>query len=435
MDLPRKRVRSPRDSFVELRTLALILLVALGVFLLPVIIRAIDLNGDNLDDAWEAEHGITTGAYAATNLVGWWQLNGPSQVTDRSANHLNGTMSDFSTNAFRPGLFSNALYFTPQAHADFPANAALNAAKGLTFSAWVKAPVGATNETVIATWLDSNTNGWSVGIAANGMAKISFGNSAGKIQAIGPSINSVSLYDGAWHHLAATWAAGEPARVYVDGENQGSEIVADWHPGAAAAFSFGAPNDSVTNRAFALDEARLYNRALGPSEVVQLPATYTDLNGNGLTVWEDYQRSLDPRATYTQKPLVSTNALPVTATEPGLSDFTPWMTDPELHTFMSQFDSNPPGHHPNYWDKGHWINAVEGRYHDGAIQFRITYGPVPKHKALWWYWYLGIGKDHFDSLAAEKAAAGFTLLDANSFPMPDGSRRYQGVWHKVIFAN
>jgi hypothetical protein len=112
--------------------------------------------------------------------------------------------------------------------------------------------------------------------------------------------------------------------------------------------------------------------------------------------------------------------------------FTPWMSHGELDTFLAQFDTNPPGGHPNYWDRGHWINAVEGRWHDGIPQYRIRYGPVPSHKGLWWYWYLNQDQESFSSHVHEMADQGFTLLDPNSFSRPDDTRRYQGVWHKVI---
>ncbi len=112
--------------------------------------------------------------------------------------------------------------------------------------------------------------------------------------------------------------------------------------------------------------------------------------------------------------------------------FTPWMSRPDLDHFLSQFDTTPPGGHPNYWDKGHWINAVEGRWHDGIPQYRIRYGPVPRHRDLWWYWYLNQPQDSFTAHVNQLADEGFVLLDPNFCVWPDGTRRYQGVWHKVI---
>ena len=52
-----------------------------------------------------------------------------------------------------------------------------------------------------------------------------------------------------------------------------------------------------TNQPYALDDTRLYNRALAANEVNQLPVTYTDLNGTGLTVLDDYLEGLNPLAT------------------------------------------------------------------------------------------------------------------------------------------
>jgi len=114
------------------------------------------------------------------------------------------------------------------------------------------------------------------------------------------------------------------------------------------------------------------------------------------------------------------------------TSFTKWMSHEELDQFLSQYDTVPPGNHPNYWDKGHWINAVEGRWHNGVPEYRISYGPVPKHKGLWWYWYLNQDQASFSRHVHELADQGFTLLDPNSFERPDDTRRYQGVWHKVI---
>lgn len=111
--------------------------------------------------------------------------------------------------------------------------------------------------------------------------------------------------------------------------------------------------------------------------------------------------------------------------------FTPWMTGVELQKFCDAHDTTPPGGHPNFWDKGHWIDAVEGRWHDGVPQYRLRYGDSPKHCYLWWYWYFNQDQESFSRHVHEFADQGFTLLDPNSFRRPDDTRRYQGVWHKT----
>jgi hypothetical protein len=113
-------------------------------------------------------------------------------------------------------------------------------------------------------------------------------------------------------------------------------------------------------------------------------------------------------------------------------DFTPWMSLAELNHWQQQFDTTPPGGHPNYWDKGHWMNAVEGRWHEGIPQYRVRYGPVPDGYDGAWYWYINQDQASFSSHVHELADAGFVLMDPNSFLRPDDTRRYQGVWHKLF---
>ncbi len=293
------------DSYVEVRMVFFIGLVVLAVALvLPAILRAVDTNGDNLDDAWESQYGISTNVYASTNLVGWWQFNGTNSTdnaTDRSGNGITGTLSGFPTNAYVTGLFSNALYFTPTASVNFPTtNSVLQGATNqFTFSGWFQATAGGatTNAATIATWTDTQTNAWSVGVGANGAAAFSFAPSSGPVQTVTPSTNAIQLYDGTWHQVAATYATNQIATVYVDGATQASGAITNWAPGSISSFIFGAPDDSSTNQAYILDETRFYNRALGANEVIQLPPTYSNLNGTGLTVYEDYLEGLNPLST------------------------------------------------------------------------------------------------------------------------------------------
>src|ERR1700678_1606686 len=96
MRTPIHRCGPSSDSYAEVRMLAIFAFTILAcALLIPAVLRAVDLNGDNLDDAWEAQYGITTGAYASTNLVGWWQMDGPTNVADRSPNQINGTLVGF----------------------------------------------------------------------------------------------------------------------------------------------------------------------------------------------------------------------------------------------------------------------------------------------------------------------------------------------------
>jgi hypothetical protein len=108
--------------------------------------------------------------------------------------------------------------------------------------------------------------------------------------------------------------------------------------------------------------------------------------------------------------------------------FTPWMSLSELNAFMKTFDSKHPGE-PNYWDQGHWITAVEGRWHRGIPQYRIRYGDAPGN-GYWWYWYINQDKAGFNKKIHDYADDGFILAYWNKLRWPDGTWRYQAVWHK-----
>jgi hypothetical protein len=289
-------------SYAEVRFLVFFtagfFLLALGLGLL----WALDTNGDNLDDSWEAQYGITTNAYASTNLVGWWQLNGTNntdKATDRSGNGINGTLRGFPSVAYRQGLFSNALYFTTNASVSFPTtNSALSVTNQFTFSGWFRTTNNLTQPATLATWSDGHTNSWSVGVATNGIARISFANT-NSTQTVMATNNGLNLYDGNWHAVAATYATNQVATVYVDGTGEATNTITNWTPSAVSSFTFGTTNTNVVMNPYILDEARLYNRAMSATEVPQLPVTYSDLNGSGLNVYQDYLEGLNPFSTGT----------------------------------------------------------------------------------------------------------------------------------------
>jgi len=292
--------KAKSDSYIEVRLVTIVTLTAVFLALtVPVLLWALDTNGDNLDDTWEAQYGITTNAYASTNLVGWWQLNGTNSTdnaTDRSGNGITGTLSGFPSVAYGSGLFSNALYFTTNGMVTFPTtNSVLTATNQFTFSAWFQSTNVVSQSATIATWSDATTNGWSVGATTNGIANITFFD--GSTQQVVAGTTNVNLYDGSWHEVAATYTTNQVATVYVDGAGQATNTITGWTPGTVSSFGFGVPTGSATNHPYALDEARLYNRALGASEINQLPVTYTDLNGSGLSIYQDYLENLNPLLT------------------------------------------------------------------------------------------------------------------------------------------
>ena len=192
--------RAKKASYIELRSLALVLLTGILIVAAPLILRAIDANGDNLDDTWEAQYGITTNAYASTNMVGWWQMEGTNAadpVIDRSTNGVTGTPTNTTYGA---GLFGNALNFQTNGAVSFPTtNSVLNTTNGFTFSAWFKGTNSTPNPANVATWSDG-TNAWMLGSDTNGAPMMVFGNATNE-QVVEPTGTPPTLYDGSWHQL------------------------------------------------------------------------------------------------------------------------------------------------------------------------------------------------------------------------------------------
>jgi hypothetical protein len=102
-----------------------------------------------------------------------------------------------------------------------------------------------------------------------------------------------------------------------------------------------------------------------------------------------------------------------------------------MNAYLEGLDGDKTGG-KNYWDRGNWINAVEGRWEAGIPQYRLTHSAVPEHRDYWWYWYFNQDRESFDRMVHRMADEGFTLVQFNSFVRTGGSERFQGVWHKLI---
>jgi hypothetical protein len=140
----------------------------------------------------------------------------------------------------------------------------------------------------------SQSLGWELGVRTNGVAQFRFQDPSGSVQTITGGTNAVNVRDGQWHHIVGVFdAASSNATLYVDGLVEGAVAITNWTPSAASAFSFGFL-PPPPNGPFTLDEARLYNVALTSNDVWQLPNTYYDPDGDGLTNLEEYQHGTNP---------------------------------------------------------------------------------------------------------------------------------------------
>lgn len=108
---------------------------------------------------------------------------------------------------------------------------------------------------------------------------------------------------------------------------------------------------------------------------------------------------------------------------------TAWMYRNELDSYLAQLKKKENG--KNFWDRGHWVDTVEGRLKNGRIQYRISYSAVPPNDGYWWYWWFNQDKRTYNKRFKEMADKGLTLVYKQSFKRQDGTERFQTVWHKL----
>lgn len=108
-------------------------------------------------------------------------------------------------------------------------------------------------------------------------------------------------------------------------------------------------------------------------------------------------------------------------------DFTYWMSPSDLNATIQLLNS---GHDRGFWERGHWIKAVEGRWHDGNHEFRIAYEKMPSATAFQWQYRANQTQEQFTRLIDDFSRRGFKLIQSNSFRRPDQTLRFQGVWKK-----
>ncbi|HQZ27445.1 MAG: hypothetical protein KA250_02600 [Verrucomicrobiales bacterium] len=108
-------------------------------------------------------------------------------------------------------------------------------------------------------------------------------------------------------------------------------------------------------------------------------------------------------------------------------EFTPWMSPLALDTYIRQKNS---GFEATFWERGHWIRAVEGRWRDDTHEFRIVIGKNPDPERYGWYYRIDQTEEEFSQSILLREQEGFSLVQSDVYERPDGSKRYQGVWQR-----
>lgn len=205
--------------------------------------------------------------------VGYWKLDESSGARADSS-MIGNTLADTGGVGVTSGAVGNAANFSGSNRLSI-ANTmqqGLNVSESLTLAAWIKPSATSGNRTILAKYdYGNNQRAYRLQVVA------------GKLQAIispdGKNYTKVTgtttLPTGAWRHVAMVFdASARTMTLYVDGVANGTATTAFSTLNSSSAlftiganFTNGSPTQAFTG---AIDEARVYERALDQAEVQEL---------------------------------------------------------------------------------------------------------------------------------------------------------------------
>lgn len=256
-------------------------------------------NRGGLDQTSTSFGSTNIAASLGNGLVGYWKMDEASwsnncvgtPVTDSSGNGNNGNACP-ATNAgptTAAGKFSNAGNFDgTNDYVDLGTSSSLAVATNFTVGAWVNWASGATGPDTIYSAGSTDTQYWSVAI--NASSKLEF-----RVDLISSAtyISTNTISQNTWHHIVVTKQGDDTNNVkfYIDGvldatASAGSLVMPMGTRGIGTRME--GPTEYFQG---GIDDLRIYNRALSPSEISGLynwgpaPAAYWHMNeGTGTSI-------------------------------------------------------------------------------------------------------------------------------------------------------
>jgi len=221
--------------------------------------------------------------YNNTGLVGSWHFSEGTGTTtaDLSGNNNTGTWAGAGTHWTTSGKFGNGGQFNgTNDYIDAGSGANLSITGALTVELWMKSNTA--KLAFLAGKYDNTFAGSSYGIQGQADGKIDFYTCNG-VNATDSLISITNVYDNQWHHIVGVWN-GTTKYIYIDGKLENSLA---WNTvGAALATKLYFGSSQYTTYGYyngAIDEPRVYNRALSADEITQ------QYNNGTPKVRHDYQ--------------------------------------------------------------------------------------------------------------------------------------------------
>jgi large repetitive protein len=160
-------------------------------------------------------------------------------------------------------------------------DSSLDITEAITLAAWVK-PEKVGTQYIIKKAIISNTDGYELSLSSNGKAFVRFNQSAVSAYRV-DSTDPYPVSGLKWVHLAATYD-GATIRIYVDGVQNNSAPADFTIANNSLPLAVGAESNGATKFQGAMDEVRVYNRALSAAEIRCLATQHVgDIDADGDT--------------------------------------------------------------------------------------------------------------------------------------------------------
>jgi len=207
----------------------------------------------------------TSGNSCSSGLVGWWKLDETSGLTaaDSSGNGNDGTLENMAGDEWTNGILGGALEFDgDNDYVDCGNNESLQiTGREISLASWVKWD-SADGYSAIAV----KTSSWRW---ADGYGLYAHSDNTVNFYVTRYSTNRASATftaDGQWHHVVGTYD-GSNVRIWVDGVEGTPDSYSGSITNANNSLEIGRGADNFYNFKGALDDVRIYNRALSAEEI------------------------------------------------------------------------------------------------------------------------------------------------------------------------
>lgn len=209
----------------------------------------------------------------ANGPIAWYKLDegAGSTANDSSGNNFAGTLT--KSPVWTAGKSGSALAFdtTLGNRVVVADRAALDISSAITLAAWVK-PSQLAHQYVIIKAQAGSVNGYELGLHSNGKAYVRLNQASNADTFRVDSTTSYPTTGGTWIHIAGVFD-GTTLKMYVNGVLEGSKSAATTIAVNARSLGIGAQDDGFRGMKGAVDDARIYNRALSAPEVSAIVGT------------------------------------------------------------------------------------------------------------------------------------------------------------------